>query len=101
MGHISGHFRSIQIFDFFKFCFFYKMAPVAILDVRNSLSMAFLAISLIFDKMTILDVRKIIFDRISGHFRSVRNFFFLIFFDKMSMIELVRDIWMTNAGCQV
>ena len=43
---------------------------------------------------------KITFDRISGHFRSIRNF--LIFFNKMdgttmSIIELVRDILMNNA----
>ena len=50
---------------------------------------------------------KITFDRISGHFRSIRSLF-LDFFDKiaaaaildgttMSIIELVRDIWMSNA----
>ena len=47
------------------------------------------------------------FDRISGQFRSICNFF-LIFLTKwppaaildgttMSIIELVRDIWMSNA----
>ena len=51
---------------------------------------------------------QITFDRISGHFRSIRNFFFYFFFTKwppavildwttMSIIELVRDIWMSNA----
>ena len=55
---------------------------------------------------------KFTFDRISGHFRSIRNFNFLkiltnFFFTKwpaaildgttMSIIELVRDIWMSNA----
>ena len=60
---------------------------------------------------------KFTFDRISGHFRSIRNFIFLeifanfffwIFWTKwppaaildvttMSIIELVRDIWMGNA----
>ena len=80
---ISGHFRSIQNF-FFEI--FYRL-PSAILDVRNSLSMAFLAISdqcktffyksFIFYKMAasaILDVGT--FDRISGHFRSICNLFF-------------------------
>ena len=40
--HISGHFRSIRNF---YFIFFTKWLLSAILDVRNSLSMAFLAIS--------------------------------------------------------
>ena len=51
---------------------------------------------------------KITFDRIFGHFRSIRNFYLFLFFDKMvvadilngttmSIIELVRDIWMSNA----
>ena len=41
LDHFSGHFRSIQIF---LFCFT-KWLPVAILDVRKSLSISFLAIS--------------------------------------------------------
>ena len=91
--HISGHFRSIWFF--FKFCT--KWPPTPILDVRNSLLIAFLAIS---DRLAILDVRnsrliailaisdryriyffgghfgcpKITFDRISGHFRSIGHF---------------------------
>ena len=40
---ISGHFRSIRNFHFF-WKFFTKWLPSAILDVRNSLSIAFLAI---------------------------------------------------------
>ena len=52
---------------------------------------------------------KITFDRISGHKRSIRNFYLYIFFftkwplvaildgTTMSIIELVRDIWMRNA----
>ena len=50
---------------------------------------------------------KITFDHSSGHFRLIHNFFFFDFFDKMlaaildwttmSVIELVRDIWMNNA----
>ena len=78
----SGHFRSIQNLFF----------SAAILDVRKSLSMAFLAISdpygtffLIFDKMATgghFGCPKITFDRISGHFRSISNF--LIFVDKMA-----------------
>ena len=52
---------------------------------------------------------QITFDRISGHFRSIRIFFFFEFFltkwtpaaildgTTMSIIELVRDIWMSNA----
>ena len=84
LDHISGHFISIQIFDFF----FTKWLPVAILDVRKSLSISFLSIShryatyfflKNFDKMA--DVghfgcQNFTFDRISGHFRSIRNFNF-------------------------
>ena len=52
---------------------------------------------------------KITFDRISCHFRSIPNFYFFDFFltkwplaaildgTTMSIIELVRDIWMSNA----
>ena len=40
---ISGHFRSIQNFMFFDFLTKWRAAPI--LDVRNSLSIAFLAIS--------------------------------------------------------
>ena len=64
----------------------------------------------IFDKMASgghFGCPQITFDRISGHFRSIRNLF-LNFFTKwppaailvgttMSIIELVRDIWMSNA----
>ena len=74
--HISGHFRSIRIFFFF-----YKMA------VRNSLFIAFLAIS---DRCTSIFFKKqndvghfgcpkLTFDHISGHFRSIRNFFYFFF----------------------
>ena len=53
---------------------------------------------------------KIAFDHSSCHFRSIRNFLFL-FLTKwtpaaildgttMSIIELVRDIWMSNACVQ-
>ena len=44
LDHISGHFRSIQILFFFWFVFT-KWQPVAILDVRKSLSISFLSIS--------------------------------------------------------
>ena len=84
LDHISGHFRTIQIF----LNFFTKWLPVAILDVQKSLSISFLSISHryatlffleIFDKMA--DVGdfggpNLTFDRISGHFRSIRNFNF-------------------------
>ena len=42
LDHISGHFRSIQIF-FLNF--FTKWLPVSILDFRKSLSISFLSIS--------------------------------------------------------
>ena len=68
---ISGHFRLISNFNFF-WKFLTKWLPAAILDVRNSLSIAFLAIvrsngHFGFPKFT--------FDRNSGHFRSIQNFF--------------------------
>ena len=93
LDHISGYFRSIQIFYFFLF-FLTKWLPVAILDVRKSLSISFLAISdqyttlifvEIFDKMAAVchfgcNVRKFTLDHISGHFRSIQIFdFFDIF----------------------
>ena len=128
---ISGHLRSICNFIFF-WKFLTKWLLAAILDVRNSLSFAFLAIS---DGSAILDFRnslsiailaisdrcriyfsgghfgclKITFHRISGHFRFIRNFLSFSFFltkwppaaildgQTMSIIELVRDIWMSNA----
>ena len=52
---------------------------------------------------------KITFDRISGYFRSICNFFLIDIFlqnghrrpfcvgQQLSIIELVRDIWMSNA----
>ena len=79
LDHISGHFRSIQILLFF----FTKWLPVAIVDVRKSLSISFLSISHryatlfffeIFDKMAAgghFGCPKFTFDRISGHFRSI------------------------------
>ena len=88
LDHISGHFRSIEIFYFI----FTKWLPVALLDVRKSLSISFLSISHryatffeIFDKMA--DVghfgcSNFTFARISGYFRSIRNFFFLNFLTK-------------------
>ena len=62
---ISGHFRSIRNFIFF-WNFDIMDAP-AILDVRNSLSIAFLAIS---DRYTTLFLFAF-----RGHFRSIQIFF--------------------------
>ena len=62
---ISYHFRSIPQFLFM--IFFTKWLPAAILDVRKSRSVAFLA------KMAAgghVGCPKITFDHISGHFRS-------------------------------
>ena len=68
--HISDHFRSIQ-----NFIFIFTKRPLApILDVRNSL--LFFGN---FDKMAAgahFGCPKLTFDRISGHFRSIRNFIF-------------------------
>ena len=81
-NRISRHFRSMRNFNF---CFT-KWLPAAILDDRKALSIAFLAISdqyanfyLFFHKMAAcghFGGPIITFDRISRHFRSIRNFFF-------------------------
>ena len=80
--HISGHFRSIRIYYFFKSMT--KWLASAILNVRNSLLIAFLVILdryasffLNFDKMAVighLGCPKFTFDHTSGHFRSMCNF---------------------------
>ena len=84
VDHISGHFRSI----FFFLNILTKWPPALILDIWNSLSIAFLAIpdryaTLIFlenfDKMAAVGhfgCPKFTSDRISGHFRSIRKFYF-------------------------
>ena len=65
LGRISGHFRSIR--NFFLF-FFTKWLPSAILDVRNSLWITFLAI---------LDQYRFII-----YFLILDQYIFLIFFTK-------------------
>ena len=101
--HFRSQFWSFQIDTEFYFCpaailDVWKLLWITflaisdwsvILDVRNSLSMAFLAISdpyrtffLIFDKMAgggHFGCLQIAFDRISGHFKSIRNFFLKMF----------------------
>ena len=65
------------------------MAASAILDVRNSLSIAFLAIldqyaTLFFGNF---GFPKFTFDRISSHFRSIQSFYLFEFFcDKMAAV---------------
>ena len=83
VDHISGHFRSI-----WNLYFLTKWPPALILDVQNSLSIVFLAILdqcgiliflEIFDKMAAVGhfgCPKFTFDRISDHFRSIRDFNF-------------------------
>ena len=108
--HISGHFRSIQ--HFFKF-FCIKWPPAPILDVRNSLSNAFMAISdryatsMCFGFFYIMaavghfEFPKFSYDRISVHFRSICNFIFLEIFDNngcrrpfcMSEIHFQSHFW--------
>ena len=79
---ISRHFRSMVI----VFIWFTKWLPAAILDDRKSLSIALFAISdqyatFFFTKWlqpvgcSQFGWPKITFDRISRHFRSIRNFF--------------------------
>ena len=74
------------------YIFFFKWPPVAILDVQRSLCIAFLTISDQYHNFYFCDFfykmaagghfgyPKITFDRISGHFRSIRNFFLFIFY---------------------
>ena len=88
---ISHHFRSIH-----NFIFFAKWPPASILDDRKSLSIAFLSTSdqyatLIFvstfHKMAACGYfgwLEITFDRISGHFRWIRNLFF---FHKVAILD--------------
>ena len=88
---ISRHFRSILNFYLFLILFT-KWLPGAILDDRKSLSIGFLVISdqyatlIFFHKMAAgghFGLPKITFDRISRHFKSIRNFYFY-FFHKMA-----------------
>ena len=75
------HFRPqfLAISDRYATLFFWKFLtkwlPSAILDIRNSHLIAFPAIS---DRYATLffGCPKFTFDRISGHFRSIRNFIF-------------------------
>ena len=94
---------SDQCATFFLFVFT-KWLPAAILDDRKSLLIAFLAISdqytICFHKMAAsghFEWPKIIFDRISRHFRSIRNFdlkkyffyFFLFFYYSVPMKQYI------------
>ena len=78
---ISGHFRSMCNFIFF-WKFLTKWLPEAILDVRNSLSIAFLAIS---DRSAILDFRNSLSITNSGHFRSIQIYF--------SILDVWKSLW--------
>ena len=87
--HVRSHFWPFQIDTqlYFLGIFFTKWMPSAILDVWNSLSIAFLAI---LDQYRIIifgnfykmaagahfGCPKFTFVRIPGHIRSIRNFFF-------------------------
>ena len=83
-GNHIGKITSDQYHNCYFCDFFTKWLPVAILDVQNSLSMAFWAISdqyeTFFFKTFLQNGRrrtfgypKFTFDHISGHFRSIRN----------------------------
>ena len=99
---IYRHFRWIHNFVFL--IFFTKWLPAAILDYRNSLSIAFLTISdqnatfFVFTKWppaSILNDRKSLWIAFFLHFRSIRNFYFFgwskITFDSIS--RHFRPIW--------
>ena len=102
---ISGHFRSIRNFILF-WKFFTKWLPLAILDVWNSLSIAFLAIldqyGIFFTKWPpapILDVRNslsIAFLAISDRYATL---FFRIFLTKrLLLVILLKFIFDSNSG---
>ena len=85
-NHIRSHFSPFQI-NTQLLILFTKWLPAAILDDRKSLSIAFLAISDQYATFVFKFVHKmtagghfgwptITFDRISRHFRSIRNFCF-------------------------
>ena len=104
---ISGHFRSIRIFFCFLLNFVLQMATGGHFGCSKII---FNCVSGHFRSIGHFGCPKFTFDGISGHFRSISNiyFYFFCFFDKMaagaildgttkSIIELVLDIWMSNA----
>ena len=102
LDNISGYFRSIQIFT--------KWLPLAILDVRNSLWITFLAILdqyrfvfflHLFYKMAAgghFGCPNFTFDRFSGHFRSIGHFGLQKFtFDRnYGIFVFRRPFWMSE-----
>ena len=101
---------SEQYETFFLF-FFTKWLPSAILDVRNSLCITFLAIldkyaTFFFLKFLFViffykiaagghfGCPKITFGRISGHFRSIRNFFFTKWLPS-GILDVRNSLWIT------
>ena len=96
-----------------KLFFFTKWPSAPILDVRNSLSIAFMAISdryttsiilNLFDKMAAVGhfgCQKFTFDHISGYFRSMQKLFYIFFykitFDRISShFRAIRNIFVWN-----
>ena len=107
---ISGHFRSISNLKLFLKCLT-KWLMSAILEFRNSLSIAFQAISDWYGTLIFLEIfdkwlpfghfgcPKFTLDHISGHFRSIQ-FFFLIFFCKMAAGVIGSDVpWLDCPAC--
>ena len=111
---ISGHFRSIGHFKFPKFTFDRNSGNFRSLDFFfgghfGCLKITLDRISGHFRLIGHFGCQKYAFDGISGHFRSIQNFFFFFKFwtkwppaaildgTTMSIIELVRDICMSNA----
>ena len=108
-NHFWSHFSPFQINAQLYFLWiFYKMATGGILDDRKSLLIAFLAIldqyatfnffDFFFHKMAVgshFGWPKIIFDRISRHFRSTRSFsiffYFFLFFTKWPPAAILDD----------
>ena len=98
-NHFRSHFSPFQINTQVFLFFFTKWLPAAILDDWKPLSIAFLTISDQYATFIFVDKfaagshfgrPKITFDRISRHFRSIRNF------DFCSQNGCWRPFWMTE-----
>ena len=80
---------------FLQMFFFFKWPLVAILDVQKSLLTIIFIFVIFFYKMAAgghFGCPKLTFNGISGHFRSIRNFFFILFLQN----DRRRSFWMSE-----
>ena len=92
-NHFVSHFLPFQI-NTTIFIFVGKYLLAATLYVRKSLSVAFLPISDQYKTFFYQMATGAHFDRISGHFRSIRNF---IFFGKFLFLWILFTKWLLAA----